>query len=285
MIHRKDLRIRDPFFLTDRENNCYYLYGTGSAEGRVHSFEGYRTFDLEHYEGPFPLFESSASFWADEDFWAPEVYQYKGRYYMFATFSGKQHKRGTQILYADSPLGHYRPLTAFPLTPADWMCLDGTFYLEDGQPWMVFCHEWVQISDGQICAMPLTEDLTAPAALPITLFSAGDSGWAQPYEDFVPAAYITDGPFLRKTSGERLILLWSSFVDGRYALGQARSLGGVAGPYEHLGPLYTEDGGHGMLFDSLDGRLLLAVHAPNVAPDERLMLIPLRDEGDQFSLA
>lgn len=285
MIHKEDLRIRDPFFLTDKENGCYYLYGTSESEGRAPLFEGYRTIDFEQYEGPFLLFENSASFWADGDFWAPEVHRYKGRYYMFATFGGRQRKRGTQILYADSPLGRYRPLTEFPLTPADWMCLDGTFYVEDGRPWMVFCHEWVQISDGEICAMPLTEDLTAPAAPPITLFSAGGSGWAQAHGDFQPAAYVTDGPFLRITSGGRLILLWSSFVNGRYALGQARSLGGVTGPYEHLGPLYAEDGGHGMLFDAMDGRLLLAIHAPNVTPHERVMLLPIRDEGDRFSMA
>ena len=28
MIKREEIRIRDPFIYTDRENNCYYMYGT-----------------------------------------------------------------------------------------------------------------------------------------------------------------------------------------------------------------------------------------------------------------
>ena len=40
------------------------------------------------------------------------------------------------------------------------MSLDGTLFVDDdGQPWMVFCHEWVQIKDGAICAMKLSKDL------------------------------------------------------------------------------------------------------------------------------
>ena len=32
MIKRQDLRIRDPFILTDFENKCYYMYGTTDLE-------------------------------------------------------------------------------------------------------------------------------------------------------------------------------------------------------------------------------------------------------------
>ena len=31
MIHRKDMRIRDPFLVTDRENHCYYLVMNGGT--------------------------------------------------------------------------------------------------------------------------------------------------------------------------------------------------------------------------------------------------------------
>lgn len=33
--------------------------------------------------------------------------------------------------------------------------------LADGTPYLVFCHEWLQVKDGEMCAMPLTPDLTA----------------------------------------------------------------------------------------------------------------------------
>lgn len=54
------------------------------------------------------------------------------------------------------------PLSDGPVTPADWECLDGTLYVAaDGTPYLVFCHEWLQVKDGEMCAMPLTPDLTA----------------------------------------------------------------------------------------------------------------------------
>ena len=28
MLKRSDIRIRDPFIITDKENKCYYMYGT-----------------------------------------------------------------------------------------------------------------------------------------------------------------------------------------------------------------------------------------------------------------
>ena len=59
------------------------------------------------------------------------------------------------------------PLSDGPVTPADWECLDGTLYVAaNGTPYLVFCHEWLQVKDGEMCAMPLTPDLTAAAGEP-----------------------------------------------------------------------------------------------------------------------
>ena len=42
----------------------------------------------------------------------------------------------------------------------DGESLDGTLYVDrSGKPWMVFCHEWLQVGDGQICAIPMSDDL------------------------------------------------------------------------------------------------------------------------------
>ena len=32
MPKREEIRIRDPFILTDKENGCYYMYGTTALE-------------------------------------------------------------------------------------------------------------------------------------------------------------------------------------------------------------------------------------------------------------
>ena len=30
------------------------------------------------------------------------------------------------------------------------MCLDGTLWVEDGKPYMIYCHEWVETVDGEM---------------------------------------------------------------------------------------------------------------------------------------
>ena len=82
---------------------------------------------------------------------------------------------------------------------------------------------------------------------------------------------VTDGPFLHRTEDGTLLILWSSFGADGYAMGLARSLSGnVLGPWaQEPQPLWAQDGGHGMIFRAFDGRLFLALHAPNVTPTER----------------
>jgi len=163
MLKTKDVQIRDPFVFPVASEGKYYLYGTtdkNAWKGKATGFDVYVSSDLENWEGPFAAFRPETGFWADENFWAPEVYLYNGYYYMFASFKTKGKCRGTQMLSAKSPLGPFSPHSEGPVTPHEWECLDGTLYInENGKPWMVFCHEWLQIDDGEICAVRLTKDL------------------------------------------------------------------------------------------------------------------------------
>src|SRR5688572_4192733 len=159
MLKNTDIHIRDPFVLTIPSEKLYYLYGTTGSEAWTNSATGidyYTSTDLQDWDGPFPAFRPPAGFWADRNFWAPEVHVYRGRYYMFVTFKAESVCRGTQILAADSPQGPFLPISDRPITPPDWECLDGTLYVDKaGDPWMVFCHEWVQVGDGEICMVRL----------------------------------------------------------------------------------------------------------------------------------
>jgi arabinan endo-1,5-alpha-L-arabinosidase len=163
MITKENIQIRDPFVLPLIGEGNYYLYGSTDKDiwkGRATGFDVYHSKDLEHWEGPFPAFRPPADFWSDTNYWAPEVHEYKGKFYMFATFKAEGVCRGTQILAADNPLGPFIPHSDGPVTPRDWECLDGTFFIDKHDiPWMVFCHEWVQISDGTVCAIQLSENL------------------------------------------------------------------------------------------------------------------------------
>jgi GH43 family beta-xylosidase len=283
------IQMRDPFVLL--HEGAYYLYGSTDKDiwHTGVGFDCYRSANgLEEFEGPFPAFRPPADFWSGKNFWAPEVYCYKDKFFMFATFLPKQGRRGTAVLRAESPLGPFEPVTAMPLTPPGWECLDGTLYEEDGVPYMVFCHEWQQVGDGQICAMPLTPSLDAVCGEPALLFSASSAKWASPLVGRAPGSYVTDGPFLHRAKDGSLLMLWSSFgADGRYCIGVARSESGrLRGPWlQEETPLYSEDGGHGMLFRAREGDLYLAIHSPNKSPNERPLFLRLSERAGTLTLS
>jgi arabinan endo-1,5-alpha-L-arabinosidase len=274
-----DLPIRDPFVVAVPETTTYCMYGTRMRKADGPGFDAYVSTDLQTWQ-TVSAFERPKDFWADRDFWAPEVHRFKNRWYMFASFKAPNVCRGTQILVADSPRGPFQPHSDGPVTPRDWECLDGTLFVDDaGAPWIVFCHEWLQVHDGEICATRLAPDLKAPAEKTVLLFRASDAPWPTKKKDMV-----TDGPFLYRAKNGHLLMLWSSFGQGGYNLGVARSASGkVTGPWTHdPEPLYRGDGGHGMLFRTFEGRLTLALHAPNGGGKERARFIPVREEDGRF---
>lgn len=275
-----EINIRDPFVVV--EGGRYYMFGTRGPTcwGEADGFDVYVGDDLENWSGPHVCFRNDGTFWATQNYWAPEVHRWKGAFYMFASFKRDGVRRGTAILRADSPMGPFVPWSDGPVTPRDWECLDGTF-LEDrhGRPWMIFCHEWVQCGDGEMCAMPLTPDLRAAGGEPRVLFRASGAPWSKPFSSGGRDCYVTDGPFAWRTSDGALLLLWASITDGgAYAEGVAKSSSGdIDGDFSQLDPLFTRDGGHGMVFRGLDGGLRLTLHTPNTTLQERPVFIPAEE--------
>jgi hypothetical protein len=290
-----DIQMWDPFVLPVPEERTYYLFGSTDPDiwsGDGIGFDCYRSTDLIAWKGPMPAFRPPPDFWSPGQFWAPEVHRYDGGWFMFATFTGQDGHRGTQVLRADNPQGTYTPWSDGPVTPEDWQCLDGTLHVDDDRPWLVFCHEWAQVGDGEMCAIRLTTDLRHSAGEPILLFRASEAAWTRPMkgaESFAaapPPHFVTDGPFLHRVADGSLVMLWSSFgVDG-YAMGFARcASGSITGPWlQDDKPVWGADGGHGMLFRAFDGRLLMTLHQPNSTPNERPVFVPI-DEIDSAGLS
>ena len=239
--------------------------------------------------------------WAHDGGWAPEVHRWKGHYYLFTTVHdeskaltpGKNatrptYRRGTISAVSASPLGPFHPLNADgPLAPDDFMTLDGSLYVDPGgKPWLVYAHEWLQKTDGTIETVPLSDDLARRAGEPIFLFKASDAPWLD--KGVVPSTedtrYVTDGPELFRTKDGHLLMLWSSYSrDSSYIQTVARSRSGtLQGPWEQLEPLVYQDSGHGMLFHSFDGKLLLVLHRP--FRNARGKIYEMRDAGNRLEV-
>ena len=279
--------LRDPFVLV--EDGVYYMYGTGwiMYKNTTGSLSG-------PWEGPYRVAETPSDFMVNN--WAPEVYKYGGRYYLFTSYvpTGSE-LDGVVIFASDSPEGPLRMVTDGYITPEGEDCIDASFYVDkSGDPWLVFCLEYTSPDaddTGRIRAARLSDDLTRLVSEPIELFSANDSPWST-----TSHVSLCEGPFLHTLEDGSLIAIWAGLDDCGYAVGVARAADGeITGRWvqEEI-PLYSQmltgvyDGGHGMIFRALDGELYLTVHAPNIwspefiGPDGRgamPIFIRLREEN------
>ena len=271
MLKKEEIRIRDPFIYTDTENGCYYMYGTTALQNGSgaagNTFSVYRSTDLESFEEPKVIVDGTKlNFWADRDFWASELHKYKGKYYLFGSCITDGKCRATHIFVCDTPDGEFVPVSDKPVTPEDWFCLDGTLWVENDIPYMVFCHEWTQIKDGEICVIRLSDDLSHAVGEPVVLFHASDSPYVSETREG-NGKYITDGPFLYSEGG-KLNMIWSSVNKGNYQVLLAQS-DSIMGKWEHKQGQFDFDGGHAMLFNRLDGKRMISLHRPNKTDLER----------------
>lgn len=265
-----DINIRDPFVLPFEGK--YYMYG--SRVGKQFGFDVYISEDLENWQKTESVFEVFDGFWATTDCWAPEVHIYNGRFYMFASFKGPNRRRATQILVSDKPDGKFT-VHSEPITPADWECLDGTLYIEDDTPYMIFCHEWVQIQNGEVWAVELEKNLSKAKGEPFCLWNAKEAPWTVHITSNTKN-FVTDGPFFFYDKDKKLCALWSSFGDEGYATGIVYPDNGkIKGRWLHKPEMvFRKDGGHAMIFNTFDGRRMISLHTPNSDFDERPHFLP-----------
>lgn len=294
-VRLADVRMRDVGILVDEATRTYYAVSSGGRSVRL-----YTSKDLVTWEGPRTIFQTPPGFWGDANIrsiWAPELHAYHGKFYLFLTFDTDSPfaeqwrnwlprvKRGSQVLVSDSPFGPFTPFHNHSTLPVDMMTLDATLWEEDGVPYMVFAHEWVQIKDGTIEMVRLADDLSETVGEPVRLFSASDAPWARKQAPW--DSYVTDAPWLHRSKSGKLLMIWSSFGDGGYTVGIAESTSGtLRGPWvQQPEPLFAEGGGHAMLFRRLDGQLMMVLHQPNDGGRERARLFEIEDTGETLRVA
>ena len=302
--------LHDPFILAYAPAKTYYLYTSNvpalTGVKRVGTM-AYTSTDLKHWARPKVVFTVPEGFWAENGGWAPEVHAYRGKFYLLTTLHNEKktisqgdrplghetYARGTILAVSSSPDGPFVPVSDGPVAPADFMTLDGTLYVDRaGKPWMVYAHEWLQVIDGTMEAVPLKEDLSGASGAPISLFKASDAPWIdeQAKPGTAGSRYVTDGPELFRSKDGHLLMLWSSYEhqsDGipgsHYVQTLARSASGeLKGPWVQLAPLVRQDSGHGMLFRTFDGELMMVLHRP--FKGARGKIYSMRDMGDRVEV-
>ncbi len=275
MRRTQEIDIRDVYILPYQGK--YYMYGTEGFDAFKGTPSGYLVYvseDLENWNGPFSLFRNDGSSWANFNYWAPEVYEVDGSFYLFSSWTKKERAVDLEeddfhltqqilcVLKSSSPMGPFTILND-NLGPGN----DPTLYQEKD-------HFYLIHNDGfaNMQVQELSKDLSHFISEPCILFDRTDSDvtWSK--------GGPTEGAFTYRTPTGRLLLFWSSFCEGKsekfrrmgfkdmdYGTAIAYSKdGNVYGPYEQENILITEPNmGHVSLFHRFDGQLMLATHYPD----------------------
>lgn len=294
-MKREHIRIRDPYIVA--KDGIYYLYSSTTSTDET-IVEVYRSRDLENWDEPTVVYKLCTDTWKMRDLWAPEVHEYCGKYYMFLSIKGKSGLRGTEISVSDTPDGMFLPITDRPSTPITQSCIDGTLFVENGTPYMVYSRDWSgnyiaekDIYVGQICAIELSKDLKEPVGEPFLLFESTDVPCsaiaASPtrYKEKIVMRYGSDAPFINKLKSGKLFLTWSPFPGNNYVV-----LGAVAdtlrGPWTHMEkPLFENNGGHAMFFTDFDGTKKMCIHQPEKYLEERARIFTVIEEEDELLIS
>lgn len=265
------IRLSDPSILADKKTETYYMTGTGGLL--------WKSKDLRLWSGPYSVTQTDPNSWMGPRpmIWAAELHEYKGKYYYFATFTNRNivletvkgnviNRRASHVLISDKPDGPYVPMSDPVYLPADKPTLDGTFWVDkDGKPYLIYCHEWLQNWNGTMEKIELKPDLSGTVGKRQILFLASDSPWSKERDAYGNTIFnkVTDGPYVFRTQTGKLGMIWTSWVFNDYTQGVAYSESGTLdGPWiQEKEPITSPNYGHGMLFRTFEGKLLLSIHS------------------------
>lgn len=127
------LKFGDPFLLHASDGR-FYMYGTSLEDG----FEAFVSDDLVNWESCGQIYHGGDSTqWCVSCFWAPEVYERDGKYYLFfsanyrenPTNEGENFKIGVAV--SDSPAGPFTDLMNRPIFNPDHPIIDANVYFDD----------------------------------------------------------------------------------------------------------------------------------------------------------
>ncbi len=135
-----NVQFGDPFVLYS--NGIYYMYGTGGGADK--GFSAYSSKDLADWklEGQV-YYHDNKNGWSDPNtswdgaYWAPEVYERNGKYYMFYSAQWKQNpKKEVEnfrigVAVADKPTGPFVDMDSKPVFDPGYPILDANVFFDD----------------------------------------------------------------------------------------------------------------------------------------------------------
>ncbi|SHN18303.1 Glycosyl hydrolases family 43 [Cyclobacterium lianum] len=279
-------RIPDPtdtsIYLADPSifyhEGSYYLYGTSGMNADL-GFEVYVSKDLEKWEKPKGAHDGYAlkreDVFGDKGFWAPQVVEKNGRFYMAYTAN-----ENIAIAEAAHPLGPFEQSEKVPLA-ASVKQIDPFIFKDDNRKYYLY---HVRLMDGnRLFVAELAPDFSRIKKETLTQCIVAEEGWENTQNEAWPVA---EGPTIIKHK-ELYYFLYSAndFRNPDYAVGYAVS-GSPYGPWnKHRGnPILSREmtghngTGHGDVFYDKEGKLHYVMHThfgPDAVAPRRTALVSL----------
>jgi GH43 family beta-xylosidase len=243
----------DPFILSASDGK-YYMYGTG---GTAHGFVAYSSDNLmdwqlegEVYSGLHP------DSWTVKNYWAPEVYEINGEYYLF--FSADWKVNPTEelenfrigVAVADKPTGPFKEISNEPLFDPGYPIIDANILQHNGKTYLYYsrcCYkhpvesevaEWAraqnlfnEIEESWVYGVEISNDFTTVIGEPVLLLQPPtkmDDPQTEWESRSVTAGEVnrrwTEGSFAFEHNGKIYMMYSANFFGGEhYAVGYAVS--------------------------------------------------------------
>ncbi len=129
-----DVAFGDPYVILSSDNT-YYMYGTTPG---FNGFNCYKSDDLTSWESVGTIFDGDdPSCWGFQNYWAPEVYERDGKFYLF--YSADWRVNPTEelenfrigVAVSDSPEGPFKNISDRPLFDPGYPTIDANLHFDD----------------------------------------------------------------------------------------------------------------------------------------------------------
>jgi GH43 family beta-xylosidase len=206
-------------------DGTYYLYGTSAPDG----YRVWSSSDLVHWTAHEQLaFQKTSSSWGQMHFWAPDVHEIHGEYWLYYSCvgpiqNGAKTSHRICVAKSKSPLGPFVDVKA-PLFDPGYATIDANAFLDDdGKGYLFFARDQSENvqpnghSESHLYVVPLGPDLTSVIGEPKLCIKPDQKWEGEEGED-----RWNEGPFVMKYK-DTYIMMYSAqvFSSPNYSLGFA----------------------------------------------------------------
>jgi len=278
--------IGDPYVL--KYQGQYYLYATSDFDG----FYVWSSRNLNTWSAPMVCYRKTSACFGEQRFWAPEVYEWDEKFYMYYTADWKitnEENLRIGVAVSDKPTGPFADVYDTPMFDAGFPVLDAHVLKDGEQDYLLFsrageCNIVNGAKEADIYLLKLNPDHVSVSGEAILLITPEEQYEKQNHD---MNQYWVEGPFVVKNSG-RYHLMYSAnyYGSSAYCICCAVS-DSPEGPYAKYidNPIIESSKaisgpGHNSVVEALDGKgsvCVFHVHSDAQYPgsDRQVCLAPL----------